>query len=74
MSIIGLIFNFIGTVVLAFSLIKSNRTIEKESGTYFGGNQYIESSLIRNRRLAVIGLSFLAIGFALQLLEKLITL
>jgi len=67
MAKIGLVLNFIGTVILAFSLIKSNKTIKNESGTYYGGNQYIESSLIKNRRIAIVGLSFLAIGFILQM-------
>jgi hypothetical protein len=67
LSKIGLAFNFIGTVVLVLSLIKSNKQIDKESGTYWDNNPYTKLSITRDRRLAIIGLSLIAIGFLLQI-------
>ena len=67
-QVIGLILDFIGALLFAIPLIKSKKTIEEESSTYIGYNPPLRKSMKRDRWLAIIGLSLLLLGFALQII------
>jgi len=65
--IAGLLFNFIGSVILISGALPSDEQINKISGTYFGHNKYLLESLEKNRDQAKKGLKFSSVGFLLEL-------
>jgi len=72
LNLTGLLFNFLGSLILGYSLLHSKEDINKISGTYYGGNNDLKNSLLRDRKLAICGLTILSTGFFLQLLAILI--
>jgi|GEM_PF-3618013 hypothetical protein len=73
MQLIGLILNFIGTVLLAIGAILPNKEIEQLSTQYFGGRPDIKYNLIKNKNLAIIGIIVNALGFLFQIIGALKT-
>lgn len=65
---IGLTLNLTGTFILSIGLIKSNKQIDLESGTYYGRNRFLADSLRSSRVQTIIGLIIVAIGFVLPLI------
>jgi len=71
LSMLGLIFNFLGTASLAKGLLLTNKQIEKLSGTYWDENPYLKQSLIDNRNWAIIGFFMIGLGLILQFIAVL---
>lgn len=67
LEFIGLLLNLLGSIVLALGMIRSKERIEKESGTYWDGNPYAKQYFYTDRKLGLLGISLLGIGFLLQL-------
>jgi len=63
---LGLVLDFFGALIFAIPLLKSEREIEAESGTYWDYNPALRKTMKRDRKLARIGLVIIMIGFALQ--------
>ncbi|MCL4378362.1 MAG: hypothetical protein M1409_08305 [Actinobacteria bacterium] len=66
-SIVGLFFNLIGSILLGKTVIKSDKEIDKISGTYWGSNADLAKSLKRDKIVGKLGICILIIGFVLQL-------
>lgn len=64
--IIGLLLNFVGSLVLIFGALPSDEQINKISGTYFNSNKYHSESLKQNRNFAQIGLIIFSVGFLFE--------
>jgi len=71
LSLLGLIFNFLGTACLAKGLILTNKQIENLSGTYWDQNLYLKQSLLDNRNWAIIGFLLIGLGLILQFITVL---
>jgi len=69
LSIIGLLFNFIGTPCLAKGLLLSNKQIDLISGTYWGYNKDFKNSMLNNRTWAIIGFILIILGLAFQFIS-----
>ena len=70
-TLAGLLLNFLGAVVLAVGFIKTPSQIKKESDTYRGQNPHIRKSMYRDRNAAILGISIMALGFALSFFSEL---
>jgi hypothetical protein len=64
---VGLILDFLGAALLTRELFISKAEAEKRTATMFNGNADAAHALLRQSRVAVVGGTLLAIGFALQL-------
>lgn len=63
----GLAFDGFGVLVLAYAFfVRSIDSLATESGTYYGGNNALLSSLIQARTDGIVGTLLLVIGFVLQ--------
>jgi len=69
LAIIGLIFAFIGGLILAFTLFKAKDTIDEMSKTYWDFNPPFRNELWKERNRALWGILFLVGGFLLQLIS-----
>lgn len=69
LNLIGLILNFIGSLIMGLGMIRSKNRIEKESGTYYDGNPYTKKFFYTDRKIGLLGIILLAIGFLLQLIS-----
>ncbi len=65
---ISLVLNLIGAFILGGGLIKTNRRIRLESGTYHSRNRFLAQSMRQERTLTVIGLVVISAGFVLPLI------
>jgi hypothetical protein len=67
--IIGLSFNLVASVLIAYGRIfRSKKTIKKESETDETHNVYEEKHRLIETRIAQVGASLLAVGFAVQVI------
>ncbi len=66
LELIGLFFNFAGSLLLGLGMIRSKDRIEKESKTYWGSNPYAKKFFSTDRVIGFFGVGLLAIGFLLQ--------
>jgi hypothetical protein len=73
MRLIGSVLNLIGTVLLARGAILSNKEIQQLSTQHFGGRPDIKDILIKNKKLAIIGIIANALGFLFQIIGALKT-
>jgi hypothetical protein len=64
---VGLIFDFIGALLLLIPLLKREEEIEKELHTVIGGNPHLRKAMKRDRLLGLVGFIFLILGFAFQI-------
>ena len=62
----GIILGFIGSIILAFALVKSKDTIEEMIKTYPGHNPTLRKDLLKGRKVGLWGIGFLINGFLLQ--------
>ena len=69
----GLLLNLIGSILLCRTVIKSDAEISCMGATMFDGNPLVVRSLKKDRKIGKVGLSFLILGFAIQLIYVLIT-
>jgi hypothetical protein len=68
-NIAGLIFDLAGAGVIAVGVIASRTAIEKITSSGFGGpSPDAQADRRRQSTLAIVGLSLLGIGFALQII------
>ena len=66
--IIGLIFNLIASLLMAYGRIfRSKETIKNGSKTKGGHNPFEEKHRLKETRLAQIGAIIMVIGFAIQI-------
>ena len=65
---ISLVLNLIGAFILGGGLIKTNRRIRLESGTYHSRNRFLAQSMRQERTLTVIGPVVISAGFVLPLI------
>lgn len=69
LNLIGLILNFLGSIIFGLGMIRSKDRIEKESGSYYNGNPYAKKFFYADRKIGLWGIILLAIGFLLQLIS-----
>ncbi|MFH0853159.1 MAG: hypothetical protein V1853_02025 [bacterium] len=65
LKLIGVGFQFVGSALLSFSLIKSHQQIEDETKGFFGQNPFAAVNLIAERKITRFGLGLMVTGFAL---------
>lgn len=67
--IVGLSFNLVASVLIAYGRIfRSKKTIKRESETDEEYNVHEEKHRLIETRIAQVGASLLAVGFALQVI------
>ena len=71
-SISGLVLNITGAIILALPLLRTKKQREKISGMHWDYNPYLRTYLIQDKRKGLIGISFLILGFILQIVRYLI--
>jgi hypothetical protein len=67
-NIVGLVFDFAGTIVIALSVIPSRSEIDEMTRTVYGGNPTARADRLRQSNLALAGLGLLIVGFLLQII------
>ncbi len=66
--IIGLIFNLVASLLMAYGRIfRSKETIKNESKTEGGHNPFEEKHRLKETRIAQVGAIVMVIGFAIQI-------
>lgn len=67
LSACGLAFDGFGVAVLGYAFFsRTLKSLETESGTYWGGNNALLESLIQSRTDGISGTLLLVVGFVLQ--------
>lgn len=69
-SELGNIFALLGTISLALGLLKTNKQIDLESGTYYNRNRFLAGTMRRDRIFATIGLILIFLGFVVAILPS----
>jgi hypothetical protein len=67
LNLIGLVLNFVGSLILGFGMIRSKDRIEKESGSYWDENPHTKRFFYTDRKIGMFGIGLLSLGFLLQL-------
>lgn len=66
--LVGLVLNFLGSLILFFGAFPSNETIMAMTRTRFGGNVDLVENFQENRLYAMLGLGLTTSGFLSELL------
>jgi hypothetical protein len=72
LSLVGLLLNFIGAVLLVIPRFRSSEAIQAQAGTYYDKNPHLEEALKRDSNFARIGFLLMAAGFLLQIVSRFI--
>ena len=72
LSLAGLFFAFVGSIILGLGMIRSKDRIEKESGTYWDGNPFTAHFYHLDRKIGLWGMASLSFGFLVQILSILL--
>lgn len=67
LSICGLAINMVASLILAMPLLKSLQEMAKECTSLDGFNVYLMRSMKRDKKVTLLGLFVLALGFLFQL-------
>ena len=69
LAVNGIALDFIGAILLAGAVLKSDASIRQEGSTYFGFNTALIRSNVEARLHGIIGISFLLVGFIFQFMQ-----
>jgi hypothetical protein len=69
LNVLGIASAFIGSVILATTVIRAKNTIDEMSATYWNSNKSLRNQLWKERNRALWGTLFLICGFLLQLIS-----